>query len=27
VRARIGDTVIDGSIMRRLTELRSRVGA
>jgi F-type H+-transporting ATPase subunit delta len=26
VRARIGDTVIDGSIMRRLTELRSRVG-
>ena len=27
VRARIGDTVIDGSLMRRLTELRTRVGA
>jgi F-type H+-transporting ATPase subunit delta len=26
VRARIGDTVIDGSIIRRLTELRSRIG-
>lgn len=27
VRARIGDTVIDGSLLRRLTELRGRVGA
>lgn len=27
VRARVGDTVIDGSVMRRLTELRTRVGA
>jgi F-type H+-transporting ATPase subunit delta len=27
VRARIGDTVIDGSLLRRLTDLRSRVGA
>jgi F-type H+-transporting ATPase subunit delta len=27
VRARIGDTVIDGSVLRRLTELRARVGA
>lgn len=27
VRARIGDTVIDGSLMRRLTDLRARVGA
>jgi hypothetical protein len=26
VRARIGDTVIDGSVLRRLTELRARVG-
>ena len=26
VRARIGDTVIDGSLVRRLTELRTRVG-
>ena len=27
VRARIGDTVIDGSVLRRLTDLRGRVGA
>jgi F-type H+-transporting ATPase subunit delta len=27
VRARIGDTVIDGSLLRRLTDLRGRVGA
>jgi F-type H+-transporting ATPase subunit delta len=27
VRARVGDTVIDGSLLRRLTDLRSRVGA
>ena len=27
VRARIGDTVIDGSLLRRLTDLRARVGA
>lgn len=27
VRARIGDTVIDGSLMKRLTELRTRAGA
>lgn len=27
VRARIGDTVIDGSLLRRLTDLRTRVGA
>jgi F-type H+-transporting ATPase subunit delta len=27
VRARIGDTIIDGSLLRRLTELRTRVGA
>ena len=26
VRARIGDTVIDGSLLRRLTDLRGRVG-
>jgi len=26
VRARIGDTVIDGSLLRRLTDLRTRVG-
>lgn len=26
VRARIGDTVIDGSVLRRLTTLRTRVG-
>jgi F-type H+-transporting ATPase subunit delta len=27
VRARIGDTVIDGSVARRIQELRSRIGA
>ena len=27
VRARIGDTVIDGSLLKRLTELRTRIGA
>jgi len=27
VRAQIGDTVIDGSLLRRLTDLRTRVGA
>ncbi|MCC5946844.1 MAG: ATP synthase F1 subunit delta [Nitriliruptoraceae bacterium] len=27
VRARIGDTVIDGSLMRRLDDLRGRIGA
>lgn len=27
VRARIGDNVIDGSLLRRLTDLRGRVGA
>ncbi len=26
VRARVGDTVIDGSLLRRLTDLRTRVG-
>jgi F-type H+-transporting ATPase subunit delta len=26
VRARIGDTVIDGSVLRRLTDLRTRIG-
>jgi F-type H+-transporting ATPase subunit delta len=27
VRARVGDTIIDGSLLRRLTDLRTRVGA
>lgn len=27
VRARVGDTVIDGSLLKRLTDLRTRVGA
>ncbi len=27
VRARIGDTIIDGSLLRRLTDLRARVGS
>jgi F-type H+-transporting ATPase subunit delta len=27
VRARIGDTILDGSLLRRLTDLRARVGS
>jgi F-type H+-transporting ATPase subunit delta len=27
VRARIGDTVIDGSLARRLQDVRTRIGA